>query len=114
VKLPVFDARLCVTAENNRQSFTVVRSRAVQLRLRAMRSQLIAASSLCFTAENAVALDQVQLGLDAVQKAKHTAQSVRVHLDEPHHIPADSVAAISDQLAELEKRISKVEARFHS
>jgi len=70
------------------------------------------ASSICSTAENAVALGQVQLGLVVVQKAKHTAQWVRVHLEEPNHVPSNAVAAIRGVLAALESRISKLEAWF--
>lgn len=103
-----------VTVEKNGRSFNAVRSRAAQLRLRAMRSQLAAASNFCSTAANAATLGQVQLGLDAVQKAKHTAQWVRVHLEEPNHIPADAVAGIRDELAALQRQISDLEAGLRS
>jgi len=86
----------------------------MQLRVRAMQSQLTAVSNLCSTAENAVTLGQVQLGLKAVQKAKHTAQWVRVHLEEPNHVPADSVSDIRGQLKELERRILALEAQLQS
>jgi len=101
-----------VAGENSPQSS--VRSIAAELRLRAMRSQVSAASIFCSTALNAVNLGQVQLELDAVQKAKHTAQWVRVHLEEPNRVPADAVAGIRDQLASLERKISNLEARFRS
>jgi phage shock protein A len=98
----------------NRQSIKAVRSRAAQLRLQAMRSQLTSAFSFCLTAENALALGQVQLALRAVQNAKNTVQSVRGHLEEPNHVAADSMAGIHDQLTELERQISNLEASFGS
>lgn len=101
-----------MAAENKRRPFTALRSRTVQLRLRAMRSQLAAASNLCLTAGNALTLGQVRLGIDAVHKARHTVQRVRVHLEEPNHVPADSVAGIRDRLVELEEQISNLEARL--
>jgi hypothetical protein len=57
-------------------------------------------------------LGQVQLGLDAIQKVKHTAQWVLVHLEEPKHELADAAAGIRDQLAGLERRLSNLEARL--
>lgn len=74
-----------------------------------MRSQLAGAANLCSTAANAVILGQVQLGLDAIQKAKRTAQWVRVHLEEPNHVPAHAVGAIRDELTAVEKRVSAIE-----
>ena len=34
---------------------------------------------------------------------------IRVHLEEPNDVPADSVAGICDRLVELEKQISNLE-----
>jgi len=79
-----------------------------------MRSQLTAAFNYCSSAENAFAFGRVQLGINAVQKAKHVAQKVRVHLEEPNHVPADAVAGIRDELAGLERQISSLEARLQS
>jgi phage shock protein A len=79
-----------------------------------MRSQLTSAFKLCSTAENALVLGQVQLGHNAVEKARHTAHWMRAHLEEPNHVPADAVASIGEQLAELEKRISNLEAQLQS
>ena len=91
-----------------------LRSRAAQLRLQAMRSQLTAATNFCLAAENALIVGRLQLVGDAVERAKHTVQQVRAHLEEPNHIPADSVAGIRDRLEELEKQISDLEAGLQS
>lgn len=103
-----------MTAEKKRRSFTALRSRSAQLRLRAMRAQLTAGSKYCSTAEHAFIFGRVQLGINAAQNAKHVAQKVRLHLEEPNHVPANAVAGIRDELAELEREISNLEARFQS
>jgi hypothetical protein len=89
-----------------------VQSRAAQLRIRAIQLQLLAAFNFCSTAQNALVLGRVQCFREAIENARHTAQTVRVHLDEPHHVPADSIAGIRDRLAELERQLSRLEARF--
>ena len=100
-----------MTPKKNR-SLKTLRIEAIQLRLRAMHSQLTSASNFCSTAENALIAGRLQLGLDAVERAKHTVQRVRTHLEEPNHVPADSVAGIRDRLVELEKQISELEVRL--
>lgn len=48
-----------------------------------------------------------------VERARHTVQRVRAHLEEPNHIPADSVAGTRDRLVELESLISKLEEQSY-
>lgn len=103
-----------MTAEKNRRSSVALRSRAAQLRESAIISQLRSALTECSVAKTALALRQVQRGRDAVENASHTARVVRVHLEEPNHVPADSGAGLRDKLAELEKQISSLEARLQS
>jgi len=103
-----------MAAEKEPRSFKAVQSRAARLRLHAMQAQLNSAFNYCLTAKNSFVLGQVQLGHRALEKARHTAQFIHAHLKEPNHVPADSVAGILDQLAELEKRISSVEAQLQS
>ena len=79
-----------------------------------MRAQLTAAFNYCSTAEQSLIVGRVQLGMNAVQNAKHVAQKVRLHLEEPNHVPADAVAGLRDELAGLERQISKLEARLRS
>jgi hypothetical protein len=101
-----------MTTEEERRSFKAVRSEAARLRLRAMRSQLTAALRVCSSAENALVLGQIQLGHDAISKARNTVRWVREHLEEPNHVPPDSVAGIQEQLAQLEKHMSELEAQL--
>ena len=103
-----------MTAEKNRRSSVALRSRAAELRASAIISQLTSAFTQCSVANTALALCHVQRGRDAVENARHTAQVVRAHLDEPDHVPPDSAAGLRDQLAELEKEISNLEARLQS
>jgi len=83
------------------------------LRLRAMQSQLDAAFNYCSTAQNALALlGRVKHARTAIEKARHTAELVRAHVNQPNRVPADSVAGIQDRLAELGGQIARVETRL--
>jgi hypothetical protein len=87
--------------------------KGAQLRLRAMQSQLDAAFNYCCTAQNALAvLGRMMDARTAIEKARHTAELVRVHVNQPNRVPADSVAGVKDRLAELGGRISRVETRL--
>jgi len=87
-------------------------TRSAQLRVKAMRLQLSAALSFCSSAENALVLGRVQKAREAIANATRTAKCVRLHLDEPHHVPADSVTSIADRLAQLESLISTLQGRL--
>jgi len=87
-------------------------ARCTQLRVRAVELQLSAAFTICSTAENALVLGRVQHAREAIGNARRTAGVVRVHLDEPKHVPADSVASIAERLAELQTVISRFEERL--
>jgi hypothetical protein len=96
-----------VAAQNNN-----ARSRAAQLRSKAIHTQIAAAFTYCSTAENALVVAKIQQGREAIEKASHVVQVVRAHLDEPRHVPADSVTGIVDELTQLEKRIAELEGHF--
>ena len=86
---------------------------AAHVRLRAIESQLTSAFTYCTTGENAlVVLGRVKTARRSIEKARHTAEKVRTHVREPNHVPADSVAGINQRLAELDRRISVIEARL--
>ena len=85
---------------------------ASYIRLRAITSQLTSAFHYCSTGENALAvLGRVETARDSIERARHTAEKVRTHVKEPNHVPADSVAGIKERLAELDRRISEIEAQ---
>jgi hypothetical protein len=96
-----------VALQNNK-----ARSRAAQLRAKAILTQIATAVTYCSTAEHALIVANVQQGRLAIEKAKHVVQVVRAHLSEPRHVPADSVADILKQLAQLERQISQLEEQF--
>jgi len=87
-------------------------ARSAQLRVKAIRLQLDAAFTFCSTAGTAFILGRVQNAREAIANARHTAEAVHIHLAEPNHVPADSVASIADRLAQLENEISGLEGRF--
>jgi len=82
------------------------------LRARAIRSQLRAAFTVCSTAKTAFDRHEVGLGREAVKNAKRTAERVRVHLNEPNHVPTDAIADIAKELAELDQQIAKLERQI--
>ena len=86
-------------------------ARCAQLRVEAMALQLSSAFRVCTTAENAVVLGRFRNAREAIANARRTAERVRLHLDEPNHVPADAIASIADQLTELETLISRCEER---
>lgn len=86
--------------------------RSAQLRLKAMQVRLAAAFSFCSTAETALYLGNQEHARQAIENARQTALNVRVHLDVPNHVPADSVRGVRDSLTELEESISRLEMRF--
>jgi len=80
-----------------------------------MKSQLTSAFNYLSTGQNALAvLGRVENARRSIEKARHTAEKVRTHVQEPNHVPADSVAGIHERLAELERRISEIEARLET
>ncbi len=96
--------------ENGREKKQVQRYRGA-LRLEAMQSHMVAALTLCSTAEHLLARHRVQEGRKAIEAARQTAQLISQHVAEPTHMPADWIAEIHRQLAELESRISSVASR---
>ena len=82
------------------------------LRVRAVRSQLRAAFTICATAKTALDLHEVGLAREAVKNAKRTAHWVRAHLNEPNHVPTDAIAGLAEQLAALEQQIRILETKF--
>jgi hypothetical protein len=87
--------------------------KTARIRLQAIESQLNSAFNYCSTAENAMSvLGRVESARRAIENARHTAEKVRAHIKEPRHVPANSVAGISERLAELEGRISSIEMQF--
>ena len=84
-----------------------------QLRVKAIQSQLDAALTYCSTAETALAvLGRVENARRAIEKARRAAELVRAHINEPNHVPADSLNRINERLTELDTRISSIEARW--
>ena len=87
--------------------------RNASIRLRAMESQLTSAFNYCSTADNALTiLGRVEHARRATERARHVAEVVRAHLNEPNHVPADSVAGIKKRLAELDEQIAIIKARL--
>ncbi len=91
-----------------------LRTEAAEVRLRAIQSQLAAAFALCGTAETAIRLGQLENARTVIQKLLYSAEAIRHHVDEPHHVPPASVPELRQQLAELNTSIRSVEKQLLS
>ncbi len=89
-----------------------LRATGAEVRLRAIRAQLSAGFTLCQLMEAAVGLSRTDEVRKLSGKVRRTVESVRRHLDEPHHVPEASLAEARDQLAQLETRVLGIEARL--
>ena len=85
--------------------------RAKQLRLDAIQTQLDTGFTYCSTAEKALFLGKVEQGRQALANARHVAQKTREHMDEPHHVPDESLAGLHDRVKDLDAQISSIEGR---
>ncbi len=89
-------------------------ARSRQVRLRAIKAQLSASSTLCKLMEAAVDHGRTDELHNLIGKLRETLASVDRHLDEPHHVPKESLADVRDQLARLERRVAAIEKRLKS
>ncbi len=82
------------------------------MRLRSIEAQLSAGSTLCRTMEATIGRGGTEDARNLLGQLRHTLESVRRHLDEPHHVPQESLAEARDQLAQLETQVLAVEKRL--
>ncbi len=94
--------------------FDELRTAAADVRLRAIQSQLAAAFTLCATVETAIRLGHIDDARTVIQKLLYHAETIRHHLDEPHHVPPASVPDLRQQLARLITEIRNAEKQLVS
>jgi len=80
-------------------------------RLQAIQSQLALGSTLCELAETEIRLGEVAIAQRVVGKVRHSAETIRFHLDEPEHVPKTNVDLRGD-LSQLENRLNRLEAQL--
>ena len=85
---------------------------AAQCRLRVVESQLTLALTLCDIAETDLRYGRLDETVKLVSKLWHYAEIVRIHLDDPNHLPRVARSDIRSRLTQLQERIKKVESRL--
>ncbi len=81
-----------------------------QVRLRAIRAQLKACSTMCEVANADLARGRADDAHKLKDRLSHSLESVRRRLDQPQYVPPESVSCISEELAALERRLREIEA----
>lgn len=83
---------------------TRLHATAAQSRQRAIECELALGFTLCAMAETEIRYGEFAQANKIVDKVRKAANSIRIHLDEPNYVPADSTAELLKQLAQLETR----------
>ena len=95
-----------------------LRARSAELRLQSIKAQLSTGFTFCGLVESDISpksnisKTRIDEAHNVVARLRHTVESVRKHLDEPHHVPPDSLADARDELERLENRVIAVEERL--
>jgi len=85
---------------------------AAQTRLRAIETQLSLGHTLCSVADTAILYQRYSEARKALDRLRHAAETIRRHLDEPGHLPRESIAEMREKLKQLEARAEQVTSRF--
>jgi len=83
---------------------------AAESRLRAVECQLSLAFTLCAIAETEIRYGQPREATEVMNKVRHHAETIRVHLDEPNHLPRTAISELRKQLTQLKKRTEEIES----
>lgn len=80
-------------------------------RLQAIQSQLALGSTLCELAETEMRLGDFPIARNLVRKVRHSAETIRFHLNEKDYVPETNVDLFG-YLSELESRLEKIDAQL--
>jgi hypothetical protein len=99
-------------AEHNepREEFRRLRVWAAQNRFQSIQAQLSLAFTLCTLAKTEIEYCHIDQAQKLFEKVRHTARTVRRHLDEPGHVLPDQLDSCTNELMRLEARISNLAA----
>ena len=81
---------------------------AAQSRLQAIQSQLALGFTLCTLAETQIRIGQFAEARRIVDKVEQSAETIRFHIDEPNHVPKDSIEDLHKHLTQLEIRVGQI------
>ena len=89
-----------------------LQAQAAEWRLRVVESQLKLAFTLCAIADTEIRYDRPDEALKLVKKLLHHAETIRMHVNEPNHLPRIAIQDLRNRLAELERCIKEIESRL--
>jgi hypothetical protein len=88
---------------------TRLHEQALESRRRVVESQLSLAFTLCTIAETEMRYSRPDQAIKLVNKIRHHAETIRIHLDEPNHLPKASIHDLRDQLTKLKTRTEEIQ-----
>lgn len=91
---------------------TRLHEEAAESRLRVVESQLSIAFTLCAIAETQMKYSRLDEATQLLKRLQHHAKTIRLHLDEPDHLPKAAVPDLRKQLTKLEERTEDIESRL--
>ena len=86
--------------------------KAGESRLKSIETQLALAVTFCAVAETEIRYARLDEAIKVLNKVRHHAETISIHLDEPGHLPWAAVPDLRKQLVELNKRIDEIELRI--
>ena len=87
---------------------------AAETRLRAVECQLSMAFTLCAIADTEIRYSRRDEAIMVLNKVRLHAEMMRIHVDEPKHVPSTAVSDLRRQLTQLEKRANEIELSLSS
>ena len=93
---------------NSRDEHRDLRQSTAQAQLTVLQSQLLLASTLCDAAEAEIPYGDLRR---AITSLRQVADSIRLHVADPNHVPPDATNEISERFAQLENRIARLQSR---
>jgi energy-converting hydrogenase A subunit M len=83
-------------------------ARSAQVRLRAINAQISAGFTLCKLIEIDIGRGRTDEAHKLIGKLRKMVETVRRHVQEPHHLPTDSLTDVRQELVQLEERVLAV------
>ena len=77
-----------------------------------IESQLALAFTVCAIAETEIRYSRPDEAIKVLNKVRHHAGTIRIHVDEPNHLPSTAISDLHRQLTQLEKRREEIEWRL--
>ena len=100
-------------AEDNRYATEIatLHRQAGEFRLKAIETQLSLAGTFCAIAEAELQHARPDEAIKVLNKVRHHAETISIHIHEPDHVPRAAIPNLRKQLVQLKKRMDEIELR---